>query len=147
MADDGRVSEIDDSLVARVALLSEGSQRWLKTAIQAIQSSEMAPAQRAEAREKRRPAAPPKVLKPPADLEDVITDKADLEDVITGRADLREHLEAHPELSKEFEGLADVIDLLRETGQRRRRRGEEILRELLEGEEGREDGEETPPEG
>ncbi len=143
MADDGRVSGIDDSLVARVASLSEGSQRWLKTAIQAIRSGEMAPAQRAEAREKRRPAAPPKVLKPPADLEDVIT----------GKADLREHLEAYPELSKEFEGLADVIDLLRETGQRRRRRGEEILRELLEGEERsadgeeqREDGEETPPE-
>ena len=144
MADDGRVSGIDDSLVARVASLSEGSQRWLKTAIQAIRSGEMAPAQRPETREKRRPAAPPKALKPPA---------ADLEDVITGKADLREHLEAYPELSKEFEGLADVIDLLRETGQRRRRRGEEILRELLEGEERREDGEErredgeeTPPE-
>jgi hypothetical protein len=135
MADQQKVSGVDESLVARVASLSEGSQRWLKTAIHAIRSGEVAPAQRAEAREKRRPAARPQVVKPPA---------ADLEDVITGKADLREHLEAYPELSKEFEGLADVIDLLRESGERKRRRGEEILRELLEGEERREDGEETP---
>ena len=40
MADDGRVSGVDESLVARVASLSVGSQRWLKTAIQAIRSSE-----------------------------------------------------------------------------------------------------------
>jgi hypothetical protein len=137
MADQQKLSGMDESLVARVASLSEGSQRWLKTAIQAIRSGEVAPAQRAEAREKRRPAAPPKALKPPA---------ADLEDVITGKADLREHLEAYPELSKEFEGLADVIDLLRESGERKRRRGEEVLRELLEGEERPEDGEDTPPE-
>ena len=137
MADQQKVSGVDESLVARVASLSEGSQRWLKTAIQAIRSGEMAPAQRAEAREKRRPVRPPQVVKPPA---------ADLEDVITGKADLREHLEAYPELSKEFEGLADVIDLLRETGERRRRRGEEILRELLEGDEHRQDEEEPPAE-
>jgi hypothetical protein len=137
MSDQQKASGVDETLVVRVASLSEGSQRWLKMAIQAIRSTEVAPAQRADEREKRRSAAPPQVVKPAADLEDVIT----------GKADLREHLETHPELSKEFEGLADVIDLLRETGQRRRRRGEEILRELLEGEERREDGEETPPEG
>lgn len=68
---------------------------------------------------------------------------ANLEDVITGKADLREQLEAYPELSSELEGLADVIDLLRETGSRRRRRGEEVLRELLEGEKGDEDAEDA----
>jgi len=135
MADNRRTSGVDESLVARVASLSTGSQRWLKTAIQAIRSTEGTPAPpAAEAREKRRSDRAPRVVKRDADLEDVIT----------GKADLREHLEDHPELSKEFEGIADVIDLLRETGERRRRRGEEILRELLEGEEQREDGEETP---
>jgi len=72
---------------------------------------------------------------------------ADLEDVITGKANLREQLEAYPELSNELEGLGDVIDLLREAGERRRRRGEEILRELLEGdgpEESGGSGEERP---
>jgi len=137
MADDGRISGVDQSLVARVASLSTESQRWLKTAIQAIRSSEGALAPAAEARQKRRPDGAPRVVKRAADLEDVIT----------GKADLRDQLEAYPELSKEFEGLADVIDLLRETGERRRRRGEEILRELLEGEERGEDSEETPPPG
>jgi hypothetical protein len=64
--------------------------------------------------------------------------------VITGKADLREQLESYPELSNELEGLADVIDLLREAGDRRRKRGEDVLRELLQGED--ESGEEQPEE-
>ncbi len=138
MGDEGRVSGIDDSLVVRLASLSSDSQRWLKTAIQAIRSSEGAPLPDDGPSEEPAPQKPP-LLKPAANLEDVIT----------GKADLRDQLEAYPELSNELEGLADVIDLLREAGERRRRRGEEVLRELLEGEgegEGREDeGEDTPP--
>jgi hypothetical protein len=139
MADDGRVSRVDELLVARVASLSVGSQRWLKTAIQAIRSSEGGQEVEKEQPRTKRPRRleAPRAARPPADLEDVIT----------GKADLREHLEAYPELSKEFEGLADVIDLLRETGERRRRRGEDILRELLEGEGRREDGEGRREEG
>jgi hypothetical protein len=139
MADDGRKSGVDELLISRVASLSVGSQRWLKTAIQAIRSSEGGQeVGREQARSKRpRRLEAPRAAKPPADLEDVIT----------GKADLREHLEEYPELSKEFEGLADVIDLLRETGERRRRRGEDILRELLEGEGRREDGEERRDDG
>jgi hypothetical protein len=133
MADDEQMPGVDELLVARVASLPVGGQRWLKTAIQAIRSTEVSPPQTQEPiRVPRR--ASKRTAKPAADLEDVIT----------GRADLREHLEEHPELAKEFEGLADVIDLLRETGDRRRRRGEEILRELLEGEAPREEDEETP---
>ena len=60
--------------------------------------------------------------------------RATLEDVVTGKADLREHLAAYPELSEELDGMADVIDLLREAGARRRRRGEQILREEILGE-------------
>lgn len=134
--------DIDESLVLRVASLSRGSQRWLKTAIQALRSSESAAG--APAGPEELVPEKPVLLKPrPAKPR-----PANLEDVITGKADLREQLEAYPELSSELEGLADVIDLLREAGDRRRRRGEEVLRELLEGggEQNGENGDEVPPE-
>lgn len=125
--------EIDESLARRVALLSSGGQRWLKIAIQAIRTTEPAPAP-----EREQP------VEPPAEPEPSRLKAASLEDVITGKANLREQLEAYPELSNELEGLGEVIDLLREAGERRRRRGEDILRELLEGEGPEEDGEERP---
>ena len=120
MADAGH---IDESLLVRVASLSRGGQRWLKTAILAIQSGDIGAADDVEVAAKP-PAELPRIQKKPP---------ANLEDVITGKADLRDQLEAYPELSNELEGLADVIDLLREAGERRRTRGEDILRELLEG--------------
>lgn len=111
----------------RVAGLSRGSQRWLKTTLQALASDDRIPEpEDVEPRPKARAKTEPRP-KP-----------ATLEDVITGKADLREHLEAYPELSEELEGMADVIDLLREAGARRRRRGEQILREEILGQ---------PPEG
>jgi hypothetical protein len=114
--------EVDESLVQRVSLLSRGEQRWLKLAIKAIQTNDGGPW--SEAAESDKPATrEPRRLK-----------AANLEDVITGKADLRDQLEAYPELAGELEGLADVIDLLREAGERRRRKGEDILRDLLEGE-------------
>ena len=122
--------DVDPSLVVRVAALSPSSQRWLKTAIQAIRSTAAGAAEGAEGTEERPRPRPTRLQKPAANLEDVIT----------GKADLREQIESYPELSNELEGLADVIDLLREAGERRRKRGEEILRELLEGE-----GERAPP--
>jgi hypothetical protein len=135
MANRERSSELDESLLTRVSSLSVGSQRWLKTALQAIRASEAPSA----------PSQPTEPLRlPRRSGQKAAKRAADLEDVLTGKADLREQLEAYPELAKEFEGLADVIDLLRDQGSRRRRRGEEILRELLEGEERSEDGDETP---
>ncbi len=133
-----RPGDIDESLVVRVASLSRGSQRWLKTAIQAIRTSETGRMQVAE--EEEEPSfEKPQLLKPKS---------ATLEDVITGKADLREQLEAYPELSSELEGLGDIIDLLREAGERRRGRGEEILRELLEGGESKDSGnDDEPPAG
>ena len=107
----------------------------MKTALQAIQTLEPTAAPETETHEEPDERKRP-LLKP-----------ADLEDVITGKAKLQEQLEAYPELSNELEGLGDVIDLLREAGERRRRRGEEILRELLEGdgpEESGGSGEERP---
>lgn len=118
--------DVDPSLIVRVSALSRGSQRWLKTALQVLDSSDVESVTAPRATERRAPPRKPAPLqKPPANLEDVIT----------GKADLREQLESYPELSNELEGLADVIDLLREAGDRRRKRGEDILRELLEGEE------------
>ncbi|MCH8050448.1 MAG: hypothetical protein IIC86_00325 [Chloroflexi bacterium] len=51
----------------------------------------------------------------------------DLDDLLTGRRSLKEQLEARPELAEELEGLADVIGMLRELGQERRKKGEDIL--------------------
>ncbi|HEV8573739.1 MAG TPA: hypothetical protein VGR43_03425, partial [Dehalococcoidia bacterium] len=98
MSDDGPAQRIDESLVRRVSSLSRDSQRWLRTAIQAIRSSEVTPARvpEPEPEEEPRRGKPPAQLKPPANLEDVIT----------GKADLREQLESYPELSNELEGLA-----------------------------------------
>jgi hypothetical protein len=100
--------------------MSPGGQRWLKTTIQAIRSGDLP--DRAETPEERTPR-PRALLKRPADLEDVIT----------GKADLREQLDAYPELTGQLEGLGEVIDMLREAGETRRKRGEDVLRELLEG--------------
>ena len=130
--------DVDPSLLVRVSSLSRGSQRWLKTAIEAIRSMDVGAAEEPESLPMPPPRKPSPLQKPPANLEDVIT----------GKADLREQLESYPELSNELEGLADVIDLLREAGDRRRKRGEDVLRELLEGEEERteeDEGGEEPP--
>jgi hypothetical protein len=125
--------DVDESLFRRVSSLSRGEQRWLKLAIQALRTTEATPALEPDAVEE----APPE----PSRLK-----AANLEDVITGKANLREHLEAYPELAGELEGLADVIDMLREAGEGRRRKGEDILRELLEGEGPEESGGNGPRE-
>ena len=127
--------KIDDSLAARVAALSSGGQRWLKTALQAIRTIE--PGERdvedsARAGYLSAGRAEPERLPPRP---------ANLEDVVTGKADLREQLESYPELAEELDGLADVIDLLREAGETRRKRGEQILREEILGDETAEEGE------
>ena len=129
--------DVDESLFRRVSSLSRGEQRWLKLAIQALRTTEAGPAMEPETHDESPPQ--PRRLK-----------AANLEDVITGKANLREQLESYPELAGELEGLADVIDMLREAGERRRRKGEDILRELLEGEGREEDGGDGPrerPEG
>lgn len=105
----------------RLASLSRGAQRWLKTALQAIAALEP----EVEGREGERGPEPPRGRRRGA---------PDLDQVLRGEVDLRQEAEAYPELSQELEGLAEIIDLLREAGERRRRLGEEILREEEEGE-------------
>jgi hypothetical protein len=114
------MNEIDESLIVRLAALSPGTQRWLKTALQSIRTMP-GPQDRERDRE----------LPPAAVEEPERAHPSPLEDVITGRAKLDEQLEAYPELSEELEGIGDVIDMLRDLGASRRRRGEEILREEI----------------
>src|SRR2546428_818691 len=114
MGREGALERIDPSLVARVAALSPAGQRWLKTALHAVNTTADLPAARGEP-----PRASPGRRAP------------NLEDVISGKADLREHLESYPELVEELEGLADIIDMLRDAGEKRRKRGEQILREEI----------------
>jgi hypothetical protein len=130
MARQADIPDVDEALLARVAALSPGGQRWLKTAIQAIRNVEsVTPAAPAPpAAPERKPARPKALPKPQT------KPPASLEDVISGKADLREHLNDYPELSTELEGLADIIEMLREVGERRRRKGEQILREEILGE-------------
>lgn len=135
MAKNGSIEKIDGALASRVATMSRGSQRWLKTALQAITTSAPVPSAEEEdagAIPIAKTGAEPKSQPKPASLEDVIT----------GKADLREHLDAYPELKEELDGMAEVIDLLREVGKRRRGKGEQILREEILGEkpEGNEEG-------
>jgi hypothetical protein len=125
--------DVDESLFRRVSSLSRGEQRWLKLAIQALKTTEPGPTAEPETVKEAPPE--PRRLK-----------AANLEDVITGKANLRDQLEAYPELAGELEGLADVIDMLREAGERRRGKGEDILRELLEGEGKEESGGNGPRE-
>jgi hypothetical protein len=123
------IANVDESLAVRVATFTRGGQRWLKTALQAIATSDLlddddeSPAVDETEPVAREPVAVDEA--PPAEP------AASLEDVITGKADLRDHLESYPELQDELEGLADVIDLLREAGETRRKRGEQILRDEI----------------
>lgn len=130
---DRLLSRIDETLAARAGALSRGSQRWLKTMLHAIRTLEVGeeartsePAQRLPAQ--REKSAGPREAEGPEDR------PPSLEEVVTGEADLREHLSAYPELADELEGLADIIDMLREAGERRRKRGEKIFREEILGE-------------
>ncbi len=130
--------EVDELLLARIAGLSPGSQRWVKTAIQSLTSND-APGPADALVSTQKAAGPPLPKSKPRKR------PASLEDVVTGKADLRDHLHEYPELSEELEGMADVIDMLRDAGQRRRRLGEQILREEILGETpAKEDDEEEP---
>ncbi len=135
MKSDAGSDRMDESLLARVSEMSPGSQRWLKTALQAIVTT--------ESDEDQQPAPLQQLDVPRTESSDRAQTPASLEDVLNGQADLRDHLKSYPELAEELEGLADVIDLLREAGESRRKRGEQILREEILGDtpEPPEDGE------
>ena len=128
----GMESQIDPDLLGRVAALSPAQQRWLRTVLQAIDTIEplsTRPVERAQATP-RRPTRPPRAPAPA------------LDELLAGGANLEEQIETYPELAEELQGLAEVVDLLREAGRRRRQKGEDVLREI-QGRESTEEDEES----
>jgi len=119
LADD-KTQDIDSQVLRRVAGSSRATQRWLKTALQTIRT--MPPA--GESAPSVRPARP---APEPAPAPEPEPRAPDLDDMLTGRRSLKEQMDARPELAEELEGLADVIDMLRDLGRERRKEGEDIL--------------------
>ena len=122
--DEDKTKNIDRQVLRSVAASSRATQRWLKTALQTIRT--MPPA--GEAALRVRPARPDPAPDPQPEPDAAPESRPpDLDDLLTGRRSLKEQLEARPELAEELEGLADVIGMLRELGQERRKKGEDIL--------------------
>ncbi len=124
--------KIDRELLGRVASLTRGQQRWLRTILQSVVTMEPAarePATKRPAQEERPRRAGPRRAEPEPAQE---PRRKDLDDLLSGE-DVS--AEEYPELAEELEGIGDIADLLRESGRERRRFGEEIMR-LFEGPDG-----------
>ena len=120
MVKESSVNEIDEALIQRLAGLSQGTQRWLKTALQSITTM---PGPHEPEVDWELPAV--------AEKEPERAHSSPLEDVMSGKSTLDDQLKAFPELADELEGIGDVIDMLRDLGESRRRRGSDILREEI----------------
>ncbi len=126
----GTKPKVDRELLGRVAALTPGQQRWLRTVLQSVFTMETPRKRRGEEepeerprRRKRRPAAPEAAEEPR---------RRGLDELLSGEGGSEEDF---PELADELKGIGDIADLLREGGRERRRFGEE-LRHLFEGAEG-----------
>jgi len=116
--------DIDETLLAQVAALPHGGQRWLRTALHAIATIEP----ETEVEEKGTRRAPRREAKPPQPERS--GQGGSLDEVLSGEADLKEQVEAYPELAEDLKGIADIAELLRELGRERRRLGEDAQREM-----------------
>lgn len=120
----GTEPKIDRELLGRVASLTPGQQRWLRTVLQSVLTMEPPSERRAAPeREERRQREKP----PPAESPE--RRRQGLDDILRGEEVIEED---NPEIADELRGIGDIADLLRESGGERRRFGEE-LRRLLEG--------------
>jgi hypothetical protein len=135
----GTEPNIDRELLGRVASLTPGQQRWLRTVLDSVLA--MGPAARRPAAEerprrprRRRPEREGAPERPRQGLDDVLRGEEVSE-------------EDYPELADELRGIADIADLLRESGRARRRFGEDIQRLLGGSEEDEEEGEEEGSDG
>ncbi len=122
---------MDRELLGRVAALTSGQQRWLRTVLQSVFTMETPKKRRGEEeaeerpqRRKRRSAAPEAEEEPR---------RRGLEELLSGEKGSEEDF---PELADELKGIADIADLLREGGRERRRFGEELKHLFEGGEEG-----------
>ena len=108
---------MDRQLLGRVAALTPGQQRWLRTVLQSIFSMEA-------------PAGPVTREEPRGQ---------GLDKLLSGEGGAEEE---YPELADELKGIGDIADLLREGGRERRRFGEELMRLFGSPEADAEEGEE-----
>src|SRR3990172_2704388 len=123
----GTEPKVDRELLGRVAALTLGQQRWLRTVLQSIFTMEPAPKRPAgEERPRRRRTAA--AASEPAEA----PRRQGLDELLSGEGTSEEE---YPELADELKGIADIADLLRGGGRERRRFGEELMR-LFEGAEG-----------
>lgn len=122
---------LDPALLNRISRLSAGGQRWLKTAIITMRTMPDR-ADESDTSTERQIDVPPQLRKQPRATTKRVPD---MEDIITGKVDARE-LDEHPELAEQLEGMGEVIDMLRNLGEQRRKRGEQILREEILGGDG-----------
>ena len=128
----GTEPKIDRELLGRVASLTRGQQRWLRTVLQSVFAMEPErPARRPVGEESRRARPRPAEREPAQEPQRQPTRTGDLDDLLSG--DISP--EDYPELADELKDVADIADLLRESGRERRRFGEEIMR-LFEGSDG-----------
>lgn len=139
---------MDRELLGRVAALTSGQQRWLRTVLQSIFTMEASPgrsarraAEEAEMREERPRQAKPKTAKPASAEE---PRRQGLDKLLSGEGASEEE---YPELADELKGIGDIADLLREGGRERRRFGEELMRLFGSSEGDAEEGEEDEGEG
>ena len=112
--------KVDRELLGRVASLTRGQQRCLRTVLHSVFTLE--PPTRRPAEEGRPRRAGPRRAEREAPQE---ARRQDLDDLLSGEEVSEED---YPELADELKGIADIADLLREGGRERRRFGEEIMR-------------------
>jgi hypothetical protein len=126
--------KIDRELLGRVASLTRGQQRWLRTVLQSVLTMEISPGRPAEEERPRR------ARKRRAERETTQEPRRhDLDDLLSGEEVTEED---YPELADELKGIGKIADLLRESGRERRRFGEEIMRLFEESDGSGEDDEE-----
>ena len=129
----GSEPRIDPELLGRVASLSPGQQRWLRTVVASVFSMDEAvrdeaatvPRERRPKRRRESEPGPRADEKGPAPGKEPSSEP--LEKVLRGEGVTEEE---YPELADDLQGIADIAELLRESGRERRRFGEELLRLL-----------------
>ncbi len=118
----GTEPKVDRELLGRVAALTLGQQRWLRTVLQSILTLEAPGRQRDEGPEARPRRAKPRAA---AQAPEEERRRKGLDELLSGESGSEEE---YPELADELKGIGDIADLLREGGRERRRFGEELMR-------------------
>ncbi len=119
----GTEPKVDRELLGRVAALTSGQQRWLRTVLQSILTLEAPGRQRDEGPEERARRAKPRTAE--REPSDEPRRRKGLDELLSGESGSEEE---YPELADELKGIGDIADLLREGGRERRRFGEELMR-------------------